>query len=127
MALFDNVTYTYYSDTLGRAEVPNETEFNKYKTVNMLALKAMYSDGILLEREPNGIDSACCMMIECDYVAAQTAAGASNLDASETIGGYSHSINTKAADKTIELNAESTGAKKLKWLRLYCEVMNGGR
>lgn len=127
MALFDNVTYTYYSETIGRQEVPNADEFDKYKNENILFLKGLYNDSLIVEREPNGIDAACCMMIEEDYKAAEIAAGAANVDTSETIGGYSHSSSAKAYEIQQEKDAKSTAAKKYKWLGLYCYIMNGAR
>ena len=70
MALFDNVTYTYYTGTLGRTKVPSEAVFNDYKLQNVLYVKSLLNDGLLKEREAGGIDNACCMMIEEDYCAA---------------------------------------------------------
>lgn len=133
MALFDNVTYTHYTDTLGRSIVPDEATFNANKLEVVLWVKSLYNDGLLIEREPGGIDDACCMMIEESYTAAQTEAGAGStgdtggLIASESIGGYSYTKSTKAAEIAIEKNAKSADAKKYKWLSLYCDIMNGWR
>lgn len=127
MALFDNVTYTFYTETLGRSEVPNADAFNKYKLENVLYLKGLVNDGLIIEREPNGIDAACCMMIEEDYKAAEIATGAANVATSETIGGYSHSSSAKAYEIQTEKDAKSTAEKKYKWLGLYCEIMSGVR
>ncbi len=127
MALFDNVTYTYYTDTLGRSEVPDTEAFNKYKTENILRIKELANSGLIIEREENGIDSAVCMMIEEDYLAAQAEAGSNDVKTSESIGGYSYSASSKASDAAIEKNAKSTAEKKYKWLSLYCDVVNGGR
>ena len=127
MALFDNVTYTYYTGTLGRTKVPSEAVFNEYKLENELYLKQLLNDGVLVEREPGGIDNACCMMIEEDYCAAQAESGADNVETSESIGGYSYSVSAKASEIAIEKNALSKDEKKYKWLSLFCEVMNGKR
>lgn len=127
MALFDNVTYEYYTETLGRHEVPDADAFNKYKLENVMYLKGLYNDGLIIEREPGGIDAACCMMIEESYKGAEIAAGNSNTPASENIGGYSYSVSTKASDLQQEKDAKSTDAKKYKWLGLYCYIMNGRR
>lgn len=123
--MFENVNYNFYSDTLGRAEVPNEAEFNKYALENKLYAKKLYEDGLIEEKEENGIDSAVCLMIEEDYKASQIESGNSALDASESINGYSHSIDTKAYDTYIEKNAKSVANSKYKWLRLYCNIKNG--
>lgn len=125
MALFDNVTYTYYSDTLGRSKVPDEAAFNEYALENKLYLQQLINDGLIIERAPNGYDSACCLMIEEDYSAAQAQADGGELINSESIGGFSYSLNTKAQDIALEKNTKSIAQKKYKWINLYCEVTNG--
>ena len=128
MALFDNVTYTYYTGTLGRTKVPSEAVFNDYKLQNVLYVKSLLNDGLLKEREAGGIDNACCMMIEESYNAAQIESGnAGGAITSESIGGYSYSKSSKAADIQTEKNAKSTAEKKYKWLALYCDILNGVR
>ena len=130
MAQFDNVTYTHYHDVLGRSIVPDAATFNQYKTEVVLYVKSLLNDGLIKEREPGGVDDACCMMIEESYTAAQTAAGkgaTGSVYASESISGYSYSKSTKAADIAIEKNAKSADAKKYKWLSLYCDVLTGVR
>lgn len=133
MAQFDNVTYTHYSDDMGRHIVPDADAFDAYKLEIVLFCKGLLNDGLIKEREPGGIDDACCMMIEEAYSEAQTEAGAGStggsggLIASESIGGYSYTKSTKAAEIAIEKNAKSTDAKKYKWLSLYCDITNGWR
>ena len=127
MAQFDNVTYTYYTGTLGRTKVPSEAVFNDYKLQNVLYVKSLLNDGLLKEREAGGIDNACCMMIEEDYCAAQAQAGADDVQTSESIGGYSYTASSKASELAIEKNAKSTAEKKYEWLSLYCDILNGGR
>ena len=127
MALFDNVTYTYYTGTLGRTKVPSEAVFNDYKLQNVLYLKSLLNDGLLKEREAGGINNACCMMIEEDYCAAQAQAGADDVQTSESIGGYSYTASSKASELAIEKNAKSTAEKKYEWLSLYCDILNGVR
>ena len=127
MALFDNVTYTYYTGTLGRTKVPSEAVFNDYKLQNVLYVKSLLNDGLLKEREAGGIDNACCMMIEEDYCAAQAQAGADDVQTSESIGGYSYAASSKASELAIEKNAKSTAEKKYEWLSLYCDILNGVR
>ena len=127
MARFDNVTYTHYSSDLGRAIVPDADTFNQYKLQNVLYVKSLLNDGLLKEREAGGIDNACCMMIEEDYCAAQAQAGADDVQASESIGGYSYTASSKASELAIEKNAKSTAEKKYEWLSLYCDILNGVR
>ena len=125
MAQFENVNYTFYSDTLGRAIVPDEKTFNRYKLENTLVMHQYIDDGLVCEKQLNGIDSAVCLWIEEDYKAEQAASGATVLESSESIGGYSHSVNTRAYDLQIEKNAKSTAQLKYKWLKLYCYINTG--
>lgn len=128
MAQFDNVNYTHYHDVLGRNIVPDAATFEQYKLENVLFCKSLLNDNLIAEREAGGIDDACCMMIEESYTAAQTEAGAGSTGgvySSESIGGYSYSKSTKAAEIAIEKNAKSADAKKYYWLEMYCDVLNG--
>lgn len=128
MAQFDNVNYTHYHDVLGRNIVPDAATFEQYKLENVLFCKSLLNDNLIAEREPGGIDDACCMMIEESYTAAQTEAGAGSTGgvySSESIGGYSYSKSTKAAEIAIEKNAKSVTSKKYYWLEMYCDVLNG--
>ena len=63
MALFDNVTYTHYHDDLGRSVVPDAATFDAGKLEIILYVKSLVNDGLIVEREPGGIDNACCMMM----------------------------------------------------------------
>ena len=127
MALFDNVTYTHYHTDLGRSKVPDAASFDDKKLDVVLWVKSLYNDKLIAERYPGGIDDACCMMIETDYLAEQTANGANNVDTSESIGSYSHSMSAKAADIAAEKNTKSASESRYKWLENYCYVLNGRR
>ena len=41
MAQFDNVNYTFYSETLGRAVIPTQAEFDALKLENLQQLKKL--------------------------------------------------------------------------------------
>lgn len=128
MAQFDNVTYNHYHTDMGRSVVPDSATFEQYKLENVLFCKSLLNDGLIAEREAGGLDDACCMMIEESYTAAQTEAGAGSQGgalASESIGSYSYSRSTKAAETAIEQNAKSVDSKKYYWLEMYCDVLNG--
>ena len=73
--MFENVNYTYYSETLGRSAVPTEADFNNYADDNKMFMKQLVNDGIVTEREENGLDIAVCRMIEIDYLTEQKASG----------------------------------------------------
>jgi hypothetical protein len=119
--MFENVTYTYYSDTLGRSSVPTEADFNRYADDNRLFMKGLITDGIVTEREENGVDIAVCRMIEIDYLTAQEASGASESGgvSSESINGYSYSYDRTAQQESAKLNAKSTAEKKINIIKLY--------
>ena len=125
MALFDNVNYEYYTNILGRSKIPNAATFNAGKLEILQFVKSLIADRLIMEREPGGIDNACCLMIESDFEAQQAAAGANNAKTSESIGGYSYSMSAKAAEIAAEKNSKSAAEMRYKWLSLYCHVMTG--
>ena len=121
--MFENVNYTYYSETLGRSAVPSEADFNNYADDNKMFMKRLVNDGIVTEREENGLDIAVCRMIEIDYLTAQEASGAAAENggsvASESINGYSYSYDKTAQQEAVKLNAKSAAAKKIDIIKLY--------
>jgi hypothetical protein len=121
--MFENVNYTYYSDTLGRSAVPSEADFNNYADDNKMFMKRLVNDGIVTEREENGLDIAVCRMIEIDYLTAQEASGAAAENggsvASESINGYSYSYDKTAQQEAVKRNAKSAAAKKIDIIKLY--------
>ena len=129
--MFENVNYTYYSDTLGRSAVPTEADFNNYADDNKMFVKQLVNDGIVTEREENGLDIAVCRMIEIDYLTAQEASGAAAENggsvASESINGYSYSYDKTAQQEAVKLNAKSAAAKKIDIIKLYNDYDAGVR
>lgn len=129
--MFENVNYTYYSETLGRSAVPSEADFNNYADDNKMFMKRLVNDGIVTEREENGLDIAVCRMIEIDYLTAQEASGAAAENggsvASESINGYSYSYDKTAQQEAVKLNAKSAAAKKIDIIKLYNDYDAGVR
>ena len=127
--MFGNVNYTYYSDTLGRSAVPTEADFNRYADDNRLFMKGLINDGIVTEREENGIDDAVCRMIEIDYLTEREASGAAAESggnvASESINGYSYSYDKTAQQEAVKRNAKSAVQKKIDIIKLYNEYNAG--
>lgn len=121
--MFENVNYTYYSETLGRSAVPSEADFNNYADDNKMFVKQLVNDGIVTEREENGLDIAVCRMIEIDYLTAQEASGAAAENggsvASESINGYSYSYDKTAQQEAVKRNAKSAAEKKIDIIKLY--------
>ena len=129
--MFENVNYTFYSDTLGRSAVPTEADFKNYADDNKMFMKQLVNDGIVTEREENGLDIAVCRMIEIDYLTAQEASGAAAENggsvASESINGYSYSYDKTAQQEAVKLNAKSAAAKKIDIIKLYNDYDAGVR
>ena len=127
--MFEKVTYTYYSETLGRSAVPTEADFNNYADDNKMFMKKLVNDGIVTEREENGLDIAVCRMIEIDYLTAQEASGAAAENggsvASESINGYSYSYDKTAQQEAIKRNAKSAAQKKIEIIKLYNDYYAG--
>lgn len=121
--MFENVSYDFYTETLGRSVVPDEDTFNFYADDNKMFVKQLVRDGIVREREENGIAIAVCRMIEIDYQTAQEASGAAAENggsvASESINGYSYSYDRTAQQEAVKLNAKSVAAKKTDIIKLY--------
>lgn len=129
--MFENVNYTYYSETLGRSAVPTEADFNNYADDNKMFVKQLVNDGIVTEREENGLDIAVCRMIEIDYLTAQEASGAAAESggsvASESINGYSYSYDKTAQQEAVKRNAKSAAEKKIDIIKLYNDYDAGVR
>lgn len=129
--MFENADYTFYTETLGRSAVPTEADFNLYADDNKVFLKRLVDDGIVTEREENGLDIAVCRMVEVDWLTAQEASGAAAESggsvASESINGYSYSYDKTAQQEAVKLNAKSAAAKKIDIIRLYNDYTPGVR
>jgi len=127
--MFENVTYSFYTETLGRSAVPSEADFNRYADDNKMFMKQLIADGMVKEREENGIDTAVCRMIEIDYTTEQEASGAAAENggsvASESINGYSYSYDKTAQQEAVKLNAKSSAAKKINIIKLYNDYNAG--
>ncbi len=127
--MFENVTYSFYTETLGRSAVPSEADFNRYADDNKMFMKQLIADGMVKEREENGIDTAVCRMIEIDYTTEQEASGAAAENggsvASESINGYSYSYDKTAQQEAVKLNAKSSAAKKISIIKLYNDYNAG--
>lgn len=129
--MFENVNYNFYTTTLGRSAVPDEADFSNYADDNKMFMKRLVADGIVTEREENGLDIAVCRMIEIDYLTAQEASGAAAENggsvASESINGYSYSYDKTAQQEAVKLNAKSAAAKKIDIIKLYNDYDAGVR
>lgn len=121
--MFENANYTFYTETLGRSAIPTEADFNLYAEDNKMFLKRLVDDGIVTEREENGLDTAVCRMAEIDWLTEQEASGSAaesgGAVASESINGYSYTIDRTAQQESARLNARSAAQRKIEVIRLY--------
>ncbi len=108
--MFENVNYTYYTDTLDRHVVPDEATFNRYK---MEAERYMVQlIPMLTEKEPGGFDKATCMVVEATYQANASGIQDGARVTSESIDSYSRSFDASSA--------KSSGATKEDWILMFC-------
>ena len=125
--MFENVNYNFYKNTLGRSVIPDEATFNFYADDDKMVMKKLLLDGVVSEREENGVDIAVCRMIEIDYLTEQEASGASESGgvSSESINGYSYSYDKTAQQEAVKLNAKSAAEKKINIIKLYNDYNAG--
>ena len=110
--MFENVNFAFYSGDMARTAIADEQSFNQYALKNCQFVKGLADDGLIVEREYNGIDKAVCMMIEEDFIAG----GDDCQITAESVGGYSWS----GTQKSLE-------SKKYAWLKAFCYITNGRR
>lgn len=127
--MFENVNYNFYKNTLGRSVIHDESTFNFYADDDKMVMKNLLLDGVVSEREENGVDIAVCRMIEIDYLTEQEASGAASENGgsvtSESINGYSYSYDKTAQQAAVKLNAKSAAEKKINIIKLYNDYNAG--
>lgn len=111
--MFENVSYTYYHETLGRSVVPDAQTFNRWIPEAKRYMLPLVP--FLVEREPGGIDKATCMVVEATYQAAASGVPDGARLTSESIDSYSRSFNLGEAS-----GKSTSGAKKEAWIEMYC-------
>ena len=110
--MFENVNYDFYSDTLGRSTVPDETTFNNYVLENKAYMKTILP--FVEEKETNGIDSTVCLWCEEQYKAEQNGTAYGEKTSSENVGSYSYSTDNSKTQSLVD--------RKNYWLNLFCNV-----
>lgn len=113
--MFENVTFENYRNALLRDIIPDENAFNRHKLKNVLYAKKLLP--YATEREAGGLDDAVCMMIEVDYLEEKSGVQNGIVKTSESIDGYSYSIDASKVKTNEQL--------KMEWLRLFCKVDTG--
>ena len=120
---FENVTYTFYTETLGRSVIPSEIEFNKLTLENILRMKTYLP--FLTERAENGIDSATCLACEVCYQDAQAVLFDNLEKKTVSLDGYSETLDVSEKERIQAGNFKTTDEKIRYWIDLFCEF-NGG-
>lgn len=116
--MFENVTYNYYSNTMGRSVVPDETTFNNLAFEQKAYAKTLFPF-VVEETETNGFDKAVNMFIEEQYKAELSKTADGRIQTSISLDGYSASFDTSKVQ-----NVED---RKMFWLRAFCNVSFGVR
>lgn len=117
--MFENVTYSFYSDVLGRSVIPSAEEFDALKLTNIQEVKALLP--YLVEREENGIVSAVCMRMEKEYM--YNKSGNEAAVNSESLSGHSVTYDMSVKTKLVKPLEES----KMEATKLFCFVKIGVR
>lgn len=121
--MFEKVTYTHYSNTLGRSVIPDEQSFDALKLTNVQEMKKVLP--LVFERETDGIDSAVCMMIEAEYKVQNGISDVAKTISSENVSGHSVSFDNSASNKANEKNIRSLAEMKLDAIKLFCDISVG--
>lgn len=115
--MFENVTYEYYSNVLGRSVIPSAEDFDALKLTNIQEFKKLLP--YIEEREENGITNAVCLCMEKEYQA-QTD-GAAAAVSSESLSGHSVSYDMNIKAKIVK----PLDVQKMEVVKLFCFVNVG--
>ena len=115
--MLENVTYEFYTEELGRNAVPDAETFESLALYNRQFVENLAEDGLIVERQVNGMDKAVCMMIEEEYLSRKSGEADGKAKTSISIDGYSESYDV-SAKKSLE-------SMRMSWLRVWCLVTPG--
>lgn len=113
--MFEHVTYSFYSDAMGRAVIPDEASFNNHKTEAIAFVKTKLP--FISPAEDNGIDKAACMIAEELYKADKSKTADGRIETSRSIEGFSQSFDVSKVQTLYE--------RQMFWLRAFCTVSTG--
>lgn len=105
----DDLTYEYYTDTLGRSLIPDEDTFNSY-LLDVDLEYAKIENYIFDEKVEDAELKAGCLIIEALYKADKTNTADGKVVTSRSIEGWSQSYDISNA-KSIESQIESIWGK----------------
>lgn len=113
--MFEHVTYNFYSDTMGRAVIPDETAFNRHKTEAIVFVKTKLP--FISPAEDDGISKSTCMITEELYKADKNKTADGRIETSRSIEGFSQSFDVSKVQTLYE--------RQMFWLRAFCTVSTG--
>lgn len=113
--MFEHVTYSFYSDAMGRAIIPDEAAFNRHKTEACAFVRSKLP--FIAAYEEKGLDKAACMVAEALYEAARDKTADGRIETSRSIEGFSQSFDVSKTQTLYD--------KKMERLRLFCTVSTG--
>ncbi len=114
--MLENATFDFYSDVLGRHEVPDKETFDQL-AFEQKRLFGIYEPYVMGEKEEFGKDKTVCMWVEEQYRSVLSKTENGELVASFSLSGYSESRDNSRATSLSE--------RKEKWLKLFCHVDMG--
>lgn len=113
--MFEHVTYSFYSDVMGRAVIPDENTFNRHKTEACAFVRSKLP--FVAALEDKALDKAACMVAEALYEAERDKTADGRIEASRSIEGFSQSFDVS--------KVQTLYAKKMERIRLFCTVSTG--
>lgn len=113
--MFEHVTYSFYSDAMGRAVIPDENTFNRHKTAACAFVRSKLP--FVAACEEKGLDKAACMVAEVLYEAERDKTADGRIETSRSIEGFSQSFDVSKVQTLYD--------KKMECLRLFCAVSTG--
>lgn len=125
--MYENVDYSFYTESLKRNAIPSQEEFDRLILLNIAYFESLSSVYGITERAENGIDSAICMMCEVDYLTDKAMTGEENSGriSSASVGGVSESYDKTYANAVIAANVKPVEVQKMAYIRLFCHLYCG--
>lgn len=123
----DLITYDYYKNRLFLDKIPNESEFNRYKILNIAYINKYLP--YITEIAENGVVNAVCYMIEYDYLTdlQRLELATDKMVGSESLGSISQSYDNSRYNKLVELNMADENTAKMKLIKLFNNINLGIR
>lgn len=121
----DLITYEYYKNRLFLDKIPNESDFNRYKILNIAYINKYLP--YITQIVENGVVNAVCYMIEYDYLTdlQRLELATDKMVASESIGSVSQSYDNSRYNKLVEINTADESTAKVKLIKIFNTINLG--